>query len=69
MPNKVKGGVVPSTYIYVYEARPPFNLIGHWALDLRALCANMCSIGPMALAQISLGTLPKLKNHNDIIIT
>ena len=46
-----------------------FNLVGHWALDLRTLCALMCSIGPTALAQISLGTLPNLKDHNDTIMT
>ena len=46
-----------------------FNLVGHWALDLRTLCAHMCSIGLTALAQISLGTLPKLKDHDDTIMT
>ena len=46
-----------------------FNLVGHWALDLRMLCVLVCSIGLTVVAQISLGTLPKLKDHNDTIVT
>ena len=46
-----------------------FNLVGPWTLDLRALIAYMCPIGLTALVQISLGNLPKLKDHNDTIMT
>ena len=46
-----------------------FNIVGHWALDLKTLSALMCSIGLAALVQINLNTLPKLKDHNDTIVT
>ena len=46
-----------------------FNLVRPWALDLRTLRAHMCPVGLTALVQISLGTLPKLKDHNGTIMT
>ena len=46
-----------------------FNLVEHWALDLRTLSALMCSIGLAALVQINLDTFLKLKDHNDTIMT
>ena len=49
-----------------------FNLVGHWALDLKTLCALTCSIGLTVIGPDkpwTLGTLPKLKDHNDTIMT
>ena len=46
-----------------------FNLVGHWALDLKTLSALVCSIGLAVLVQINLDTLLKLKDHNDTIVT
>ena len=46
-----------------------FNLVGHWALDLRILSALMRSIGLVALAPIKLDTLLKLKDRTDTIMT
>ena len=46
-----------------------FNLVGHWALDLRILSALVCSVRLMALALINLDTLLKLKDRTDTIMT
>ena len=45
-----------------------FNLVGHWALDLKTLCALTCSIGLMAIGPDKPWTLGTLQNSKTTMI-